>query len=109
MSLVERNQLYSFANHFFYLQISMIILGGIVSINWNSFMCLEKYLDQSVVFLKKWIIQDSIKENTRIHATGIQEIDQFSSAIIDLSQEVLETSTKFLNIMNMASIDIGGL
>ena len=49
-----------------------------------------------------------VKEIPELHATGIQEIDQFSSAIIDLSQEVLETSTKFLNIMNMASIDIGG-
>lgn len=57
MSLVERNQLYSFSNHIFYLQILMIILVGIVSLI-GIFYVSKKYLDQSVVFLKKWIIQD---------------------------------------------------
>lgn len=32
VSLVERNQLYTFSNHIFYLQISMIVLVGIVSL-----------------------------------------------------------------------------
>ena len=67
-------------------------------------------LGQKQVFRLSKEVDNSrlVKEIPELHATGIQEIDQFSSAIIDLSQEVLETSTKFLNIMNMASIDIGG-
>lgn len=107
MSLVERNQLYSFANHFFYLQISMIILGGIVSL--IGIFYVSRKISGSISRLSKEVDNSRlVKEIPELHATGIQEIDQFSSAIIDLSQEVLETSTKFLNIMNMASIDIGG-
>ncbi|MDO5136607.1 MAG: EAL domain-containing protein [Eubacteriales bacterium] len=40
--------------------------------------------------------------------TGIREIDHFSNAITELSQEVLDTSTKFLRIMDMASVELGG-
>ena len=101
VSLVERNQLYTFSNHIFYLQISMIVLVGIFYVSRKisgPISRLSKEVDNSRL----------VKEIPELHATGIQEIDQFSSAIIDLSQEVLETSTKFLNIMNMASIDIGG-
>lgn len=40
--------------------------------------------------------------------TGIRELDKFSTAITGLSREVLHTSTKFLRIMEMASVEIGG-
>ena len=40
--------------------------------------------------------------------TGITEIDRFSGAITDLSREVLDASTKFLRIMEMASVEMGG-
>lgn len=40
--------------------------------------------------------------------TGIRELDKFSTAITGLSREVLNTSTKFLWIMEMASVEIGG-
>lgn len=40
--------------------------------------------------------------------TGIWEIDRFSSAITELSQEVLDISTRFLKIMDMTSVEMGG-
>lgn len=40
--------------------------------------------------------------------TGIRELDQFSSEFAQLSQDVLDTSTKFSRIMNMASVELGG-
>lgn len=40
--------------------------------------------------------------------TGIREIDQFSSSITKLGSEVIKSSTRLLNIINMASVDIGG-
>ena len=107
VSLVERNQLYTFSNHIFYLQISMIVLVGIVSL--IGIFYVSRKISGPISRLSKEVDNSRlVKEIPELHATGIQEIDQFSSAIIDLSQEVLETSTKFLNIMNMASIDIGG-
>ena len=43
-----------------------------------------------------------------LSATGIIELDRFSSAFTQLRREVLDTSTKFLRIMNMASVELGG-
>lgn len=42
-----------------------------------------------------------------LSATGIIELDRFSSAFTQLGREVLDTSTKFLRIMNMASVELG--
>lgn len=107
ISLVERSQLYTFSNHIFYLQISMIVLVGIVTL--IGIFYVSKKISGPISRLSKEVTNSrQVKEIPELHATGIQEIDQFSSAITELSQEVLETSTKFLNIMNMASIDIGG-
>ena len=44
----------------------------------------------------------------RSSGTGIREVDQFSDAITQLSRDVLTSSTKFLRIMDMASIELGG-
>ncbi|MET0016016.1 EAL domain-containing protein [Oscillibacter sp.] len=41
-------------------------------------------------------------------ATGISEIDQFSKAIFSLSRSVMESSTKMLRIIDMASVELGG-
>lgn len=43
-----------------------------------------------------------------LSATGIIELDRFSSAFTQLGCEVLDTSTKFLRIMDMASVELGG-
>lgn len=40
--------------------------------------------------------------------SGIRELDQFSEAITQLSRDVLNSSTKFLRIMEMASVELGG-
>lgn len=43
-----------------------------------------------------------------LSATGILEIDQFADSISRLGQEVVESSTRFLNIMDMASVELAG-
>ena len=53
-------------------------------------------------------IQDKRTEIPKLSRTGIREIDGFSTAITQLSQDILDTSTKFLRIMDMASIELGG-
>lgn len=40
--------------------------------------------------------------------TGIVEIDQLSDAFKQLSHEIVDTSTKFLSIMEMASVELAG-
>lgn len=40
--------------------------------------------------------------------TGIREIDQFSDAIVHLQQEVMDSATRFTQIMRMSSVDMAG-
>lgn len=40
--------------------------------------------------------------------TGIREIDQFSSAIVHLQQEVMDSATRFMQIIRMSSVDLAG-
>ena len=44
----------------------------------------------------------------RLSRTGIHEIDRFALAITELSQDVVNTSTRFLRIIDMASGELGG-
>lgn len=41
-------------------------------------------------------------------ATGILEIDQFADSISNLGRKVVESSTRFLSIMDMASVELAG-
>ncbi len=41
-------------------------------------------------------------------ATGIREIDRFADSISRLGQEVVESSTRLLSIMDMASVELAG-
>jgi len=43
-----------------------------------------------------------------LSATGILEIDQFADSISRLGREVVESSTRFLSIMDMASVELAG-
>lgn len=53
-------------------------------------------------------VQDKSSAIPELSRTGIRELDGFSTAITQLSQDILDTSTKFLRIMDMASIELGG-
>lgn len=43
-----------------------------------------------------------------LSATGIREIDQFADSISRLGREVVESSTRFLSIMDMVSVELAG-
>ena len=43
-----------------------------------------------------------------LSATGIREIDRFADSISRLGREVVESSTRFLSIMRMASVELAG-
>lgn len=48
------------------------------------------------------------KEIPILSDTGIREFDNFADAFTKLSRSVLDASTRFLKIMDMASIELGG-
>ena len=44
----------------------------------------------------------------RLSRTAIREVDRFAETITQLNRELVTNSTKFLRIMDMASVEIGG-
>ena len=44
----------------------------------------------------------------RLPHTGIRELDRFAEAITQLNSSLITSSTKFLRIMDMASVELGG-
>ena len=53
-------------------------------------------------------LQENAVAMPQLPTTGIMEVDQFASAITHLSEDVLASSTRFLRIMEMASVELGG-
>lgn len=55
-------------------------------------------------------VEQSRRENGIPHlsVTGIREIDQFAGAITSLSRDVVNSSTRFLQIIQLASAELGG-
>ena len=61
--------------------------------------------------LQEYVNEEAQKNNStslRFSDTGIRELDQFAGAITQMNQDMLTISTKFLRIMEMASVELGG-
>lgn len=60
------------------------------------------------------LLSDEVKkaeeqgELPSLSRTGIREIDRFSDAIAHLQQEVMDSATRFTQIMRMSSVDMAG-
>ena len=105
---VEEKNLYAFGNQVFAmlkLTILITLLVGVVC----SYI-ISRRLASPIAKLSEEVAEAQGSRNTipKLSSTGIRELDQFSDAITQLSQDVLNTSTKFLRIMEMASVEIGG-
>ena len=44
----------------------------------------------------------------RLSRTGIAELDRFAAAFTDLSRSIINTSTRFQRIIDMASVELAG-
>ena len=108
VGIVQDKNLYAFTNHVMLLvklTIFATLLFGLLS----SFI-VSRRLAKPVARLSDEVeaAQQNQESIPNLSETGIRELDKFSTAITGLSREVLHTSTKFLRIMEMASVEIGG-
>ena len=108
VGIVQDKNLYAFTNHVMLLvklTIFATLLFGLLS----SFI-VSRRLAKPVARLSDEVeaAQQNQGSIPNLSETGIRELDKFSTAITGLSREVLNTSTKFLRIMEMASVEIGG-
>ena len=105
---VEENNLFAFSNHVLFLLKLTVILTVFVGVS-SSYITSRK-LSKPVARLSEEVEAAQTVRNAIPHLSksGIRELDQFSEAITQLSRDVLNSSTKFLRIMEMASVELGG-
>ena len=105
---VECDKLYAFSGQVWrtFLAIAMLtLLAGIFGS-----LLVSRRLSNPIRRLAEEVdrVRPGARDLPRLSATGITEIDRFSQAIAELSRDVLDSSTKFLRIMEMASVDLAG-
>lgn len=71
---------------------------------------IARRLSKPIEKLSKEVDIARMNENgiPRLSITGIREIDHFAEAFAELSRETINTSTRFLRMLDMASVDIAG-
>ena len=80
--------------------------------NRNSYLENVLTSNQELSALQEYVNEEAQKNNStslRFSDTGIRELDQFAGAITQMNQDMLTISTKFLRIMEMASVELGGV
>lgn len=110
MGVVETENLFAFSRHVLFL-LALAIAGTFV-VGVISSLAISKRLADPVHQLSEEVaVAQANAIGTTIpdlSKTGIRELDQFAEAITQLSKDVLNSSTKFLRIMEMASVELGG-
>ena len=71
-------------------------------------LLLSYMLQRPVACLIQDLRAKDTSKNIKLTATGIREIDQMAHAIMNLSQDVIESGRKFSEIISMASVHLAG-
>lgn len=108
IGLVPAKQLYSFSGsvrQMLIIIVALTLLAGIIS----SFI-VSRRLARPIMRLSKQVSASQAHQYQvpTLSPTGIRELDQFSAAFAQRSQEIFDTSVKFQRIMELASVDLGG-
>lgn len=105
---VPVSALYAFSGHVVRLLIIAVLV--VLTAGLFSSLVLARKLSRPISRLSDEVAhaRESRSSIPMLSATGIIELDRFSSAFTQLGREVLDTSTKFLRIMDMASVELGG-
>lgn len=105
---VSTRTLFAFSDHMLRLLVLSIVLTFAVGLVCS--LAVSRHLAKPITKLSAEVALAQADRSTipSLSRTGIREVDQFSDAITQLSRDVLTTSTKFLRIMEMASVELGG-
>lgn len=105
---VPVSALYAFSGYVVRLLIIAVLV--VLTAGLFSSLVLARKLSRPISRLSDEVVhaRESRSSIPMLSATGIIELDRFSSAFTQLGREVLDTSTKFLRIMDMASVELGG-
>ena len=105
---VEQEQLFSFSKYVLHVMIIGVLMTVLVGI--FSSLVVSLRLARPVRKLSAEVEEAQKNHSTSLtfSNTGIRELDRFAEAITQLNQDMLTVSTKFLRIMEMASVELGG-
>ena len=105
---VEKGNLFWFARKMLTMILLSVLLMLVVGILFS--LLISARLARPISTLSAEVAEAQKNRNAipELSRTGIRELDQFSSAFTQLGRDVLESSTKFLRIMDMASVELGG-
>lgn len=101
--------LYTFSRHTLFLLLLDVIAMALLGLVGG--LLISRRLSAPIRRLSRQVEEAQSGSRGRIPAllpTGITEIDRFSGAIVSLSQDVIDTSTRFLQIIHLASVELGG-
>lgn len=103
----SKKSLFSFSRQIqtvLFLSIAAAFIVGLLGILYASYRLSKpiRHLSEEVAKAER---DNSMPD---LPATGILEIDQFADSISNLGRKVVESSTRFLSIMDMASVELAG-
>lgn len=107
LGISSKKNLFAFSRQIqtvLFISIAVTFVIGLLGILFASYRLSKpiKYLSEEVAKAQR------DNRLAKLPATGILEIDQFADSISRLGQEVVESSTRFLSIMDMASVELAG-
>lgn len=105
---VREQTMYAFSRHVLLLLSMSVFLTLLVGL--ISSLMIARSLSRPIARMSEEVVaaQESRSRIPTLSPTGIRELDRFARAFSQLSQDILSSSTKFLRIMDMASVEIGG-
>lgn len=104
---VEETSLFSFSVHVMQLLVLAGVLLVFVGIVCSVFVSKSLAAPISTLY-KEVVAARKNKGIPNLSETEILELDRFADEFTQMSREILDTSTKFLRIMEMASVELGG-
>ena len=107
LAAVREKTLYSFSNNMTHLlRLAMVItlVMGVVC----SFLVARTIAHPTEKLYREVVEAQEAKKSPQLSTTGIRELDRFAEAVTSLNTQLLNNSTKFLRIMDMASVELGG-
>ena len=108
LGIVDKNELYMAAYKVQWMMSAVLILVFLTGVMGTLFI--SRRMSLPVQRLSEEVAQarSNATELLDLSKTGIREIDRFAKAITDLNRDVVNTSTRFLRILDMATSEIAG-
>ena len=104
---IEQSVLLAFSDRVREVLLVTIVVTLVLSV-WGSLL-ISARLASPIDHLYREVVDAQEKKTfPRLSRTAIREVDRFAETITQLNKELVTNSTKFLRIMDMASVEIGG-